>query len=250
MTTLMFDNAKVKDQPVYKIDDVFFNSLEEMSAYSDLVRKMVRPHRKTQPVSFEFTRDEGLLQQYCILREEMFKKVWDLSHFKAQKDKIDDISHIIVAKQGLQCVGGGRITLSTPAARQKLPMEGSDFTLESGLHDLKLSECSYAEVTRIAVLSEYSKDNVITQLIDRIILKIISEQCKFLFFISPMTMTRTHRRVVNNLGYTLTTRKDVIIPDREEYEGIRMFLSYIDLTPYIGGTDDVVNDKIHELAEA
>lgn len=232
------------------MDSSYFASLDDYSAYSDMVRKMTKLSERSSEVAYEFTTDVALLHQYCILREEMFKKVWDLEHFKAQKDAIDEISDIVVARKGNQCIGGGRVTFSTPHKRQKLPMESEHFSLVNALPDFSLSEHSYAEVTRIAVLSEFSKDNVIVELTNRVILRIIAEGCKYLFFISPMSMTRTHRRVVNQLGYVLTTDKSVIIPDREEYEGIQMFLSYIDLTPYIAAGRVASVKEAPALAEA
>jgi hypothetical protein len=230
------------------IGSEYFDSLENYSSYSDLVRKMSKISDAPKHVNYEFTEDAGLLHQYCILREEMFKKVWDLSHFKAQKDSIDDISTIMVARQGKHCVGGGRITFSTPHKRQKLPMESEQFTIEHALKSFKLEECSYAEVTRIAVLSEFSKDNVLVEMVGRIITKIIDEGCHYLFFISPMSMTRNHRRVVTQLDYHLVTDKSVVIPDREEYEGIQMFLSYIDLRPFLNSSSAKDSKSVLSLA--
>lgn len=237
--TLITEDATV----INAMENDYFDSLGNYSSYSDLVRKMSNQSDTPKHINYEFTNDAALLHQYCILREEMFKKVWDLSHFKAQKDSIDDISTIIVARQGRHCIGGGRITFSTPEKRQKLPMESADYTVEQALKSFQLETCSYAEVTRIAVLSEFSKENVLVEMVGRIITKIIDEGCHYLFFISPMSMTRNHRRVVTQLDYKLVTDKSVVIPDREEYEGIQMFLSYIDLRPFLNNSDANASDS-------
>jgi hypothetical protein len=258
--TGMMTNALEKPpsrEPVFgaqQVSDSFFSSIGQYTSYSDLVRRMSRVSAAPRPIEYEFTTDPGYIHQYCILREEMFKKVWDLSHFSAQKDEIDDNSHILVARQGLHCVGGGRLTLTAPNHRRRLPMEGGDFNLLDAMPQFDLAGKSYAEITRIAVLSEYSKDNVIAELIDRLILKIMEEGGEYLFLISPASMTRNHRRVGATLGYSLITDYSVKIPEREEYEGIKMYLSYLDLKLYRHRLDDKAPAKqrvvIEETVEA
>lgn len=232
--------AGVSDESVSRMRQVAFHKVgglaysgENYGVYSDLARRMASVPKAPQEIVYEVTKDAGMIHQYCVLREEMFRRIWSLEHFSAERDAVDDNSDIMIARQGRQCIGGGRATYSTVQKRQRLPLESDDFTLANVLPELRLNACNYYEVTRVAVLPEFAKDNVVLELIGRILSRSIGERASYCFFISPMTMTRTHRRVVNRLGYTLTTRQDIEIPDREEYEGIRMHLSYVDLTAYL-----------------
>ena len=227
MTTSIYKDNEQANTPLFPtpLDAAYFHSLEDYTAYSALVRKITRPAKQPAPIAYEITKDIGLIHQYCILREEMFKKVWGLSHFKPGKDLFDDISDIAVAKMGLQCIGGGRVTFSTA---QKLPMESDNFILADAVPDLNLHEYNYCEVTRIAALPDFASDHILSQLIGTVLQKAIDEKCKYGFFISPLTMIRANRRAISHIGYKLNTRYDVQIPDREDYEGIKMYLSYID----------------------
>ena len=244
-------NQQTKSLVIASLDDSTFDSLAHYTSYSDLIRKLTKPVKPQMQIEYDITDDIGLIHQYCILREEMFKRIWNLKHFTAEKDNIDEISDIIVARQGLQCIGGGRATFTTMQKRQKLPLEQlGDFSLAAALPELNLAACSYYEVTRIAVLPEFSKESVPSELIGRLILQSIAKGCQYGFFISPLAMTRTHRRVINQLGYTLTTRRDIEIPDREEYEGIKMFLSYVDQTEYVAKQDVAAAAEADELSIA
>ena len=253
MTTTIYDDTNQQNNSlvITSLDDSCFDSLAHYTSYSDLIRKLTKPLKPPVQIEYEITNDIGLIHQYCILREEMFKRIWNLKHFTAEKDKIDAISEIIVARQGLQCIGGGRATLTTLQKRQKLPLEqANNFSLAEALPELNLAACNYYEVTRIAVLPEFSKENVPSELIGRLILQSIVKGCQYGFFISPLAMTRTHRRVIHQLGYTLTTRRDIEIPDREEYEGIKMFLSYVDQTEYLTQQHEAAAAEADELSIA
>ncbi len=232
-TRLNEDNSLAETNARNNEASMAFSYIDDYVACSDLSRRMARIPKEQSKITYEFTHDEALLHQYCLLREEMFKKIWSLENFHASKDVVDDISEIIIARQGLQCVGGGRATFSTEQERQLLPLEADGFSLVEALPELMLDRCNYYEVTRIAVLSEFNKNNVPMELIGRLIKLSIEKECSYGFFISPLTMTRTHRRVINALGYNLTTRRDIELPDREEYEGIKMYLSCVDLTAYL-----------------
>jgi hypothetical protein len=45
-------------------------------------------------------------------------------------------------------------------------------------------------------------------------------------------LARSYRQAVQLFGLSWDIRHDIIVPDREEYEGIRMVLSVMDLTRF------------------
>src|SRR5271170_7064251 len=106
-----------------------------------LAERFMRRLKQPEKIAYEFTHDPGLLHQYYQLREDMFIRVWGLEHFTGQRDGFDKSSQILVAKRGLQCIGGVRFSMSTPSHPHLLPMEGDDLSLSKLFPELNLAEC-------------------------------------------------------------------------------------------------------------
>lgn len=208
-------------------------ALQADFAESYLARRVLKPVRQARPVVYEFTTDAGLLHQYYRLREDMFISVWGLQNFSGTKEPYDDISHIMVARQGLQCIAGGRLTISSPAHPQTLPMEKDDFKLQELLPELNLPECSYGEFSRLAILPEFRAGVVFPEIARRFIRRAIAEGVEYAFNIAPQPLSRSYRQTVQMFGVEWKIRYDIPVPDREEYEGIKMVLSVMDLTRFV-----------------
>ncbi len=196
------------------------------------LRRRYASEPKSNVVEYEFTRDEGLLHQYFRLREEMFISVWGLHHFSGVADRYDLIGDTLVARVGKQCVAGARVTYSTPELPVALPMEGADFRLMDILgKELDLKNKTYAECSRVAVGPDFRAREISSE-----ICRLISEHCAmrgvdYLFWIAPMLQTRNNRQIFAKRNIACKVRMDVPLPDREEYEGIRMYLTQLDLAP-------------------
>lgn len=203
----------------------FFASVPE----SALARKALRSTQLQERVAYEFTRDPGLVHQYCSMRENMFISVWGLKHFSGTKDRFDDVSQIMVARRGLLVIGGGRLTIATPSRRVPMPMEGPDFQLESVFPHLGLARHCYGEFSRLAILPEYRAGEVFPELAKRFIRKAVAEGVDFAFNMAPLPLARSYRQTMQAFGLNWKICNDVAVPEREAFEGIRMAVSVMDL---------------------
>lgn len=227
MSILATEETTPKARPLpstYSLDTEFSEEF--------LARRYARLTGTPEKIVYDFTQDPGLLFQYYQLREEMFISVWGLKHFCGQKDQFDDTSEILIAHSKRQCVAGGRLTISAPAARQLMPMEKEGLDLVALFPDLKLNECSYGEFSRLSILPEYRGGAVFPEIARRFIKRAIAEGVQYAFNIAPQPLARSYRQTVQLFGLNWEERKDVVVPEREEYEGIKMVLSVMDLTRF------------------
>ncbi|MDX1975759.1 MAG: GNAT family N-acyltransferase [Rickettsiales bacterium] len=194
-----------------------------------LTRRFARPQREPSPITYEITRDAGYLHQYFLLRENMFINAWGLQNFCGQKDEHDDRSEIMVARIDNHVVGGCRLTFSEKDAL--LPMEKPDFSLASLMPDLKLDQASYVEVSRMAILPEYQNSTVMLELSRQLLKRAASNKARYAFTLSPIPLARNYRKAASLFGLKWEILLDTKVPEREEYEGIRMVLSQLDLAP-------------------
>ncbi len=195
-----------------------------------LERKFARGRKEPQAVVYEISRDPGYLHQYYRLREQMFITVWGLSKFSGKQDAYDDASEIIIARIGNHVVGGCRLTFSSPDDHMALPMEKDEIDLIKTLPDLPLKDIMYAEISRLAILPEYQNSFVMLELIRQMIKLGASRKARYAVTLSPLPLARNYRKATTLFGLKWDIRNDIEIPDREEYEGIKMVLSVLDLT--------------------
>ncbi len=211
------------------------HSLDTELSDEYLTRRFSRLAKKPQKIVYEFTRDPGLLHQYFHLREDMFISVWGLKKFCGQHEIFDDISDILIARRGRQCIAGGRLTISTPEARKMLPLEKVDFMLADLFPELDLHECTYGEFSRLAILPEFRGGAVFPEIARRFIKRAIDQGVEYAFNIAPQPLARSYRQAVQLFGLSWSVRHDIPVPDREEYEGIKMVMSVMDLTRFTRG---------------
>lgn len=188
-----------------------------------------------KPVEYEFTRDPGLLHQYYLLREQMFINVWGLHHFVGREDQFDKLAHILIAKLGNLCIGGARILVKFPNASQRLPLENDDFNLEQLLPELNLREKRYGEFSRLALLPEFRGGKYTRQMYRHLNSKALECKLDYVFALAPLSQARSYRSSYRAMGFDYVIREDLAVPDREEFEGIRMCLSMLNLTPFYTG---------------
>jgi hypothetical protein len=227
MTDLVGNNIAVsasKKPPVYN------HSIDTELSEEHLARRFMRPAKLQQDIQYEFTRDPGLLHQYFRLREDMFISVWGLKHFSGQHDGFDDISDIMIARKGLQCIAGGRLTVSSPSNPQPMPMEKEDFRLKDIFAQLDLPETTYGEFSRLAILPEFRAGAVFPEIARRFIQKAVSNGVEYAFNLAPVPLARGYRQAVQLFGLKWDIRHDIKVPEREEYEGIQMVVSIMDLS--------------------
>jgi hypothetical protein len=219
-----------REEPMRTMPSLLLSADVELSS-EFLTRKFSRPQRQPEEVAYELTKDAGYLHQYYRLREDMFIHVWGLENFTGKKDEFDDNSDIMIARIGNHVIGGCRLTFSTPKTRKSTPMEKQDFDLAHGLPELNLSKESYVEISRMAILPEYQNSVVMLELSRQLLKRGAEQKARFAFTLAPAKLARNYRKAASLFGLEWQILNDVKIPEREEYEGIKMVLSMLDMAP-------------------
>lgn len=212
-----------------------------------LTKRFSRPQRAVEKVTYELTYDAGYLFQYFRLREEMFISVWGLEHFTGEKDPFDDISDVMIARVGNHVIGGCRLTFSTPENRKKLPMEKEDICLEEKFPQLSLSAHSYVEISRMAILPEYQNSVVMLELSRQMLRRGAEKHARYAFTLSPTGLARNYRKAAMLFGLKWNILNNIEIPERDEYEGIKMVLSMLDLEAAYKSDQETAGSFAEEL---
>jgi len=195
-----------------------------------LTKRFSRPAKSPEKIVYEFTNDIGYLHQYYRLRTEMFIGAYGLKHFSGAKDEFDDCSDVMVARIGNHVIGGCRLSFSTPKDRKHLPMEKHDFVIEDQFSDVPLFDLKYAEISRMAILPEFQNSLVMLELSRQLFKYAAQNKARFVFTLAPVASAHDYRKMANLFGLNSKSRNDIDVADREEYQGIKMALSVIDLT--------------------
>lgn len=201
--------------------------------------------REPEPLVYEFTRDPALLHQYYRLREQMFISVWGLKHFDGAKDEFDEIHETLIARQGRFCVGGVRFTFSTPNKPAIMPMESNGLDLKLLFPELDLENKIYGECGRFAMLPEFRSRETSHQMLQHIALQHLRYKAAYGFWLAPFIAARSYRQTFASLGVNCKIRTDIEVPDRDSYEGIKMYVGVIDFT-----TPLVKESKAREMVTA
>lgn len=176
-------------------------------------------------LSFEFTKDPELLQQYCELRAHQFTRAWDLTTFPVAQDAFDRAGDTLIVTAAGRLIAGGRLCLSTPENPQPLPMETPEFLLRDLLPDLRLREVAYTEYGRIAILPEYRTGELSLEMSRWMLRRSLLHNASYIFWVSPLVVTRNYRKIARMLGVPCRVLTDIPVPDRESYEQHKMLLT-------------------------
>nr|AAO64420.2 long chain N-acyltryptophan synthase [uncultured bacterium CSL1] len=230
-------NGSANAEPITRSGRVFRSAATYdalAASESSMVRKFMGTRSAPKPLVYEFTDDVALRQQYYQMRENMFINVWGLKSFFGGEDKFDSISQILVARQGNLCIGGLRLTISTPQNTVSLPLETEDFQLCDLVPELELHDKTYAELSRYAVLPDFQGPEIYFEGSRRLFARALAQGVEYAFAISPLGQARNYRRTATALGLGCEIRKNIEVPDRDNYEGIKMYLSIFDFRPLFG----------------
>ncbi len=210
-----------------------------------------RTAKQAENVVYEVTRDPALLHQYYRLREEMFINVWGLKRFSGHQDDYDDKSDIMIARIGKHCIGGCRLTFKEPGTNEHLPMEKDDFLLSQEMSQLPLDSVRYVEISRLAILPDFQNSVVMLELSRELLKRGAEKKARYAFTLAPVPLARNYRKAASQFGLNWNMLNNVSIPKRDEYEGIKMVLSMLDLAPvYRNKTSKKQQDSANSLVAA
>jgi len=182
----------------------------------------VRRKFEAATITYEYTTDPKLLEQYYKVREQCYREDLHLDDFSGEEDEYDRTGHIIVARKGDVVIGGARLVISTPKNRIKLPLEEEGFQVQELFPDMNLENVGYCEFTRFVVLPEYRKGEACTEISRMLVNQAVKEGCLYQFCISPLLQSRNYRAVGKNIGVLHVIRKDIKVPYKDIYRNLNM----------------------------
>lgn len=201
------------------------------------IRREFNPGAKGEPVIYEFTDDQALLHQYYRLREDRYRKVFNLKDFNGGEDNYDKLSHILVARRGRLCLGGCRLTIREGDETWRLPTEVDEYIFRDLFPELSLDKLRHGEISRFVVMEDSSEEDIVYGLSKVMYDKVTSSNIHYLFVSSTYSMARNWRMVSNSFGVKTTRIVNCIHPpDRVLGEDIKWYLTLSDLTRFCRNT--------------
>ena len=170
------------------------------------------------PLTYEYTTNKALLEQYYQIREECYREGLGLENFSGAEDEYDRIGHIAIARRGNKVIGGIRLTVSTPDSTVRLPLEEEGFMMKDIFPELGLPKLNYCEITRLAVIPTFRVGDTSKELIRLMLQKAIVENCAYQFSVAPLIQARNYRMLIKQIGFLPIIRTDIEVPEKAIYE--------------------------------
>jgi len=182
-------------------------------------------------ITYQFTHDKNLLDQYFELRKEIYIQDFNLQDFADHEDNFDDkeYTHILVVCDGDRVIGGSRVIIHNKNSDIILPIESDSFLLKDILPELSLHNKSYSEVNRTVLLPEYRQGKIGEGIVHRVILYSKELGADYLFTVAPKIQARNNRKHCSNLAINFTIFDNISVPEKPSYRGKRMFLTLTNL---------------------
>ncbi len=228
-TIISGSNSSAPDAVIAK--PTYFESMGEES----LARRYVRRNKNAEEVVFEFTRDPGMIHQ-CFGSNGIYERenrllINDMAAFRASEAEYNSKSHVLIARVGNFCVGGARLTVSSPRKPQRLPMENNEFRVQSHFEKLKNNELAYAEMSGLVLLEEYRTGEFTRNILMHSYRKAEALGVYVCFAAAPLINGRLYKKCFSSLG----------LQDMKIYDNVR-------IPAYPGFVEESDSSKDHLLS--
>lgn len=208
----MLVSTALKDQNNY-----YYPTLEEQRVSGD------------HEVTVEYSNNMQFLQQYFYIREYIYTRDLNLKSFSGDEDSTDQYSQFIIARKGMFCFGGARLTISPVGNRKKLPLEDTNFNILDMYPEL--ADEPYCELGRTAILPKFRDGECLDQIFALSAEIAISRGCRLLFGASPKSVARRFKASFNKLGYPTIIHSTIKPPMQRIHEGLGLNFLIINLAP-------------------
>lgn len=194
----------------------------------NLVKQFEKPAPRSHNITYIMTDRKDLKQQYYDIRQAVYKDAYNDSN--VGEDYIDHVSKIFVAKAGVgNVIGGIRLTVSTPAEPQILPIENCGVNLRELFPEIDFNNVVYGEATRLTVLPDYRDGEVSLKLQMTSKEYLVKEMgAEIGFGCSTLANTKKFKKFFSFLGYNFIIRADQRI--NIETSDAELYLWAIDFT--------------------
>ena len=207
------------------------NFLEEMQ--SSLIKKFAKIPAPPEPLIYELTDDRALLHQYYLLREQMYRKVFQTDKFVGEEDVHDKLSHILIARRGKLCIGGVRLTIREADEDFALPMENPDFKLRTIFPNLPLRDVRHGEISRFAVMEDTDHHEVLYGLCKLLYDMILMNKAHYVFAKSTLALARNWRMIAKGLGVKDSKIcMDIDVPENPIHPEIKWYMTLLDFASF------------------
>ena len=191
-----------------------------------LIRRM-ETSRKPPELVFEFTRDEGYLHQYFLLRGDLLSRSYNWDDYTGEREALDDLSHILVVRRGNQVVGGVRLTPRSPRKHVPFVLEHGQMSLIDALPEYKLAYTKHSEVGRMIIMEEFQNKRISFEMFRRLHEKAVVLNLRYNFFSVSARSARLFQLICKHYGYRFMDLRHVPIPARNE-KGEKLHLVMIE----------------------
>jgi hypothetical protein len=164
-----------------------------------------------------------ILESYFDKRAAWYQQRLNLPHRHARRDKFDDCSHIVLATDGEECVGGLRATVRWPSQVGPLPMEVlcPRLRLQDVYPDLRLESTPHAEISKLIVHSSRGPLSFHNKIAERLLEFLLltdnpEPSVPFVFILAPRLQMRLYTAQARALGVNFETRpvpESCLIPE-------------------------------------
>jgi hypothetical protein len=195
---------------------------------AERAERTLKRKSQSKELVYEFTRDEGLLHQYYLLRSQMLQRALGVM-VEPIRDEYDDYSQILVVRKGRQVVAGARMVVCSPRTNRPLAIEVDGFRVRDALPHLNLENEKYCEFSRFVVLEEFQHGDIVAEMFKRLSSRFEAMGVRYGFSAAPSIMMRIHRKICSQQGYRYTKLPEVQLPERPEYESQKLTLVMFEL---------------------
>lgn len=176
-------------------------------------------------ITFEFSKQDGLLEQYYWLREECFRKELGLNAFNGAEDVYDQTGNILIIRDGDTCVGGVRITGCSLFSQSLTPLENKGLNITQVLPQLDLPLAPYCQHERLVLRPEYRQTDVFRAVCKAIMRGCASLGYHYAFNVTGLKRARLYKRVHSNLGYDYKIYDHINMPVDQGFGHLEHLLS-------------------------
>lgn len=176
-------------------------------------------------ITFEFSKQDGLLEQYYWLREECFRKELGLNTFNGAEDVYDQTGNILIIRDGDVCVGGVRITGCSLFSQSLTPLENKGLDITQVLPQLDLPLAPFCQHERLVLRPEYRQTDIFRAVCKAVMRGCASLGYHYAFNVTGLKRARLYKRVHSNLGYDYKIYDHIKMPVDQGFGHLEHLLS-------------------------
>lgn len=201
-------------------------------------RKPLLAHE--QEISYEFTTDPALEQQFLELRRHVFslsevtKKILEPNQGCAYKDVEH---HLLVARDGDTVIGGVLIYVNRAEPNKLLPLESENFRLQELFPEYELDKKNCCQVSYFVIHPKYRGKEILVEMLRHGYIKFIEWGISHMFSVTPTLQSRRYIQSASNLGLPIIAHPDKETPLKNSYNGYKRILVEV----------RVIQDLYHDL---